>query len=134
MRKASGSIQAVFYIIAGLNHYINPDFYLPLIPDYFLFPESINYLSGFFEVAFGVMLLFRPTRKAASYLIITMLLAFIPSHVYFILEGSCVEGGLCVPEWLGWGRLLVIHPLLIWWAWSVRNDLSVSKKDTLDLI
>ncbi|WP_421765032.1 MauE/DoxX family redox-associated membrane protein [Ekhidna sp.] len=122
MKKLSTYIQGFFYLIAGLNHFINPDFYLPLIPEYFMFPESINYLAGFFEVVFGVMLFFDLTRKTAAYLIVTMLVAFIISHVYFIQLGSCIEGGLCVPQWIGWLRLLIIHPILIWWALSVRNS------------
>jgi hypothetical protein len=50
-----------------------------------------------------------------------MLISFIPAHIYFIQIGSCVEGGMCVSEWIGWARLLIIHPLLIWWALSVTS-------------
>ena len=48
-----------------------------------------------------------------------MLIAFIPSHIWFIEIGSCVEGGLCVDEWISWLRLLIIHPVLIYWAYWV---------------
>lgn len=108
---------AAFYFLAGINHFRDPDFYLPLIPDYFVFKEEINALSGLIEVVFGVLLCFESTRKMAAYGIVMMLAAFIPSHVYFIQIGSCVENGLCVPEWVGWARLLIIHPILIAWAW-----------------
>jgi uncharacterized membrane protein len=60
------------------------------------------------------------TRKWAAYGIIAMLIAFIPSHIYFIQINSCA-GQLCVPTWLGWARLLLIHPLLLFWAWSNRK-------------
>ena len=130
MKKISFFAQSIFYIVAGVNHFINPDFYLPLIPDYFMFPETINYLSGSIEIILGLMLLLDVTRKAGAYLIVLMLLTFVPSHVYFISIGSCVEGGLCVPEWLGWVRLLVIHPLLIWWALSIRNYIKFVKPRT----
>ncbi|MEO9870710.1 DoxX family protein [Ekhidna sp.] len=121
MKKISPFVQGIFYVIAGINHFINPDFYLPLIPEYFVFPEMINYLSGFCEIVLGGMLFSERSRKSAAYLIIVMLLGFVPSHVYFIQQGSCLEGGLCVPAWVGWGRLILIHPILIWWAWSVRH-------------
>ena len=126
MRIISGYVQSAFYMIAGINHFIHPDFYLSLIPGYFVYPSFINYLSGFLEILFGILLIVPTTRKAGSYLIMAILIAFIPSHVYFIQLGSCVEGGLCVPEWVGWTRLIIIHPLLIGWAWSVRNDHSRS--------
>ena len=119
--KVSLYAMSGFYLFAGANHFINPDFYLPLIPEYFPSPATINVLSGVAELLLGLGLLVEKTRKISAYLIIAMLVAFIPSHVYFIEIGSCIEDGLCVPEWIGFIRLIVIHPLLIWWAWSNRE-------------
>jgi uncharacterized membrane protein len=110
-------LQSAFYFFAGVNHFVNPGFYLPLIPPYFPYPEAINWLSGVGEIVLAIALLFSSTRKPASYLIIAMLVAFIPSHVYFIQVGGCIPDGLCAPEWVGWFRLIVVHPLLIAWAW-----------------
>ncbi len=121
IKKISLYVLAMFYIVAGINHFVNPGFYLPLIPEYFVYLELINYLSGIAEVVLGIGLLVNQSRRISSYLIVLLLVAFIPSHVYFIQIGSCVEGGLCIPEWGSWLRLVVIHPLLIWWAWSTRN-------------
>ncbi|AXT49493.1 hypothetical protein D1818_01150 [Aquimarina sp. BL5] len=112
---------SAFFLIAGLNHFIHPAFYLPLIPKYLIYPEYINHISGIAEILLSIMLLFTATRKTAAYLIILLLLAFIPSHIYFIVIGSCVKDGLCVPEWVAWCRLILIHPILIWWAWCVRK-------------
>lgn len=121
VRKISFYLLVGFYVLAGINHFINPEFYYPLIPEYFVYPELINVLSGAIEVILGLALLSRSLRPWVVYAIIAMLVAFIPSHVYFIKEGSCVEGGLCVPQWIGWVRLVVIHPLLIIWAWKNRK-------------
>ena len=113
---------AYFYLAAGVNHFVSPDFYLSLIPPFFSKPELINYLSGIAEVLLGLGVLYFPTRKRASWGIVLLLLAFIPSHVYFIQIGGCVEEGLCVPEWIGWLRLIVVHPILIFWAfWISKN-------------
>lgn len=122
LKKISVYFQAGFYLFAGVNHFINPEFYYPLIPEYFVFPKAINSFAGFAEILLGGLLFFNLSRKFAAYMIIIMLLSFVVSHWYFIQLGSCIENILCVPEWIGWGRLLVIHPLLIYWAWSVRNS------------
>ncbi len=114
-------IQGLFYLIAGINHFINPSFYLDLIPPYLGDEVTINVLAGLVEIVLGVGLVIGRSRKLASYGLITMLIAFIPSHVYFIQIGSCVEGGLCVSEWIGWFRLIIIHPILLFWAWSARR-------------
>lgn len=68
----------------------------------------------------GFGLLFPKLRDLAAWGIIVLLLLFIPSHVYFIQIGSCVEDGLCVPSWVAWVRLLIIHPLLVLWAYQVK--------------
>ena len=121
IKKVSLYIQVGFYLFAGVNHFIDPEFYLDLIPDYLPAHDFINQLSGIIEIVFGIGLFFKGSRKFSALGIIVMLLAFIPSHVYFIQIGSCVEGGLCVSEWVGWLRLILIHPLLILWAWYHRN-------------
>jgi len=110
---------AAFYSMAGLNHFINSDFYLGLIPNYLGYPEVINYLSGIIEIVFAIGILFSKARKLIAYGIILMLVAFIPSHIYFIQIGSCVINGLCVSPWIAWARILLIHPLLLLWAYKV---------------
>lgn len=110
-----------FYLFAGSYHFVNPDFYYDLIPDYLPYPKFINYASGVLEILLALGVIFPKTRLIAVKGIILLLLLFIPSHVYFIQIGSCIENGLCVPEWLGWVRLVVIHPLLILWAWVIRK-------------
>jgi uncharacterized membrane protein len=112
-----------FYLFAGINHFVTPDFYLPLIPPFFTKPELINILSGVAEILLGLGVLYLPTRKRAAWGIFGLLICFIPSHVYFIQVGACIEGGLCVPEWMGWLRLLFFHPVLLYWAfWVSKND------------
>lgn len=121
VKKISFYALVVFYLFAGTNHFIDPEFYYPLIPPYLPLPETINVISGVIEIAFGLLLLTPRFRNYAIYGIILMLIAFIPSHVYFIQLGSCIPEGLCVPEWIGWGRLIIIHPILIYWAWVHRS-------------
>lgn len=121
IRRISLYIQSGFYLFAGINHFTNPAFYNGLIPNYLPFHGAINAVAGVVEIIFGVGFMFQETRKWASYGIILMLLAFVPSHVWFIQLGGCVENGLCAPPWLGWVRLVIVHPLLIWWAWAHRR-------------
>jgi uncharacterized membrane protein len=120
-KKLSLYIQATFYLFAGINHFYNPEFYYGLIPEYLPYHQLINNVAGLIEIVFGVGLIYQPTRNWAAYGIIAMLFAFVPSHVYFIQIGGCVDGGLCTPIWIGWVRLIIIHPLLIGWAFSYRN-------------
>lgn len=110
-----------FFLFAGLYHFINPEFYYPLIPYFFKYKVFINSASGILEIGLALGLLSNKYRKLAAYGLILLLVFFIPSHVYFIQIGSCIDDGLCVPGWVGWIRLLLIHPLLIYWIFSNRK-------------
>jgi uncharacterized membrane protein len=112
----------LFFLFAGVYHFVNPALYLGLIPDYIPYPELVNYLSGSVEILIALLAIPNKTRKIAGYGGILLMLAFVPAHIYFIQIGSCIPSGLCVPEWLAYVRLFVVHPLLIGWAWSVKTD------------
>ena len=117
----SRALLSLFFTFAGINHFWHPEFYLPLIPDYLPFPALINTLSGVAEISLGIGMALPRWRKWATYGLIALLVAFIPSHVYFIHIGSCVPEGLCTPPWVAWVRLLVIQPLFMWWVWVSRK-------------
>jgi uncharacterized membrane protein len=116
--RLSRYILGSFFIIAGLNHFVMPNFYLPLIPSYLPYPEGINSAAGVAELLLGAMVIIGGDywRSHAALGIFLLLVLFVPSHVYFIQMGSCLEEGLCVPPWIAWVRLLVIHPFLLFWA------------------
>lgn len=113
-------VQSVFYGLSGVNHFLNADFYLLLIPPYLPAPELINYGSGVLELVLAVGLYFKVSRTWAALGIMTMLTFFVPAHVYMIQTGGCLADGTCVPLWLAWLRLVAIHPLLMFWAWKHR--------------
>jgi uncharacterized membrane protein len=110
-----------FYVFAGINHFLSPDFYLPLIPPYLPNAQMINILSGSVEILFGLLLFLPQTRKWGGIGIILLLLSFIPAHWYMIELDSCITEDFCFDPLVGWVRLLVIHPLLIFWAWWVSK-------------
>ncbi len=109
------------YILAGINHFVNPDFYLPLIPDYFPNQTLFNYASGAGEILAGITVLIPSTRKFGCNAILFLLIAFLPAHIYFIQKGGCLSESLCVPVWVAWVRLIVIHPILLYWAYTCRT-------------
>jgi uncharacterized membrane protein len=118
VKKILLAIMIAFYLFAGVNHFINPHFYDAVIPPYLSdWSAFINIASGCLEIALALLLIPIKTRRLASWGIIIMLIAFIPAHIYFIQKGSFLLGGLVVTPLIAWVRLLVIHPILILWAW-----------------
>lgn len=121
IKRISFAGLVVFYMMAGINHFLDPEFYYVLIPNYLPFPFWINVIAGVVEIAFSILLVQKSTRRWAVYGIIAMLIAFIPSHVYAIQMGSFDFYGQQVPSWVIWFRLIVIHPILILWAYWHRK-------------
>jgi uncharacterized membrane protein len=129
LKKVGLAIMSLFYIIAGINHFRNPESYLPIIPHYLPYPILINILAGCFELLFGLLLLFPKTRRIAALGIILMLIAFLPVHIRMIGDAPLKLGSLMVTPFIAWVRLVVLQPLLILWAWwYVKKQKGESKK------
>lgn len=120
-KKISLVLLIALYLLAGSNHFVHPDTYLKLIPPYLPFPAILNLVAGFFEILFGLMLIFKTSRKYAVYGIILMLIAFIPAHIYMIQLAPFMLGKILVTKTGAWVRLL-LQAVLILWAYWHRKD------------
>ena len=74
---------SLFYIYVGIKHFIDPDWFLYIIPPYLVkIGIELVYISGFFEILFGFLLLIPKYRKLAAYGIILLLIAVYPANIY----------------------------------------------------
>lgn len=121
IKQISLWIMAIFYIMAGFNHFIHPASYYVLIPPYLPFPAFINILSGTAEIVFGTLLVPLATRKIGAIGITILLVCFIPTHIYMIQKGGCMSPTACFPAWIAWVRLFPLQFILIAWArWYIK--------------
>ncbi len=104
-------VMAIFYTAAGIMHFVKPKLYISIIPPYIPYPRLANSLVGFLEVVLGIGLLFEPTRIAAAYGIILLLIAVFPANLYMYQRKN--KG---LPKWLLFLRL-PLQLLLIGWAY-----------------
>ena len=116
-----------FYLFAGFNHFASPTFYLPVIPPYLsLWAKEINIMAGVVEISLALLLIPNRTRLFAAKCIIIMLVAFIPSHIYFIQKGEFMIGSVLFNPLKSSIRLFVGQPLLILWAyWASKSQLKI---------
>jgi uncharacterized membrane protein len=109
---------AAFYFVAGVNHFVNPQSYIGLFPPYFKpYAVELNAAAGIAEVVLALLLVFPATRWLAGYGIIAMLVAFTPSHIYMIQKGNFPMFGFTVTPTISVVRLVIFHPLLMYWAY-----------------
>jgi uncharacterized membrane protein len=105
---------SLFYVVAGINHFRKPDFYKPLMPPYIPWHSFMIVASGVAEIGLGLFLLLQPTRPWAAWGIITMLIAFMPVHIYMYQERHTIF--LNVPAWIIVARI-PLQAVLIAWAY-----------------
>ena len=121
IKKISLVVLIILYAGAGINHFIHPEGYYTIIPPYLPYHYLINILAGIAEIICAVLLAIPATRKLGAYLVIVMLIAFIPAHIYMIQKGGCMGAEICIPVWGAWLRLFPLQFILIAWAWWHRK-------------
>ena len=75
-------VMALFYMGSGLNHFINSAWFVQIMPPYLPWHLELVYLSGFFEILLGALLLFKKTRFVAAWGLILLLVAVYPANIY----------------------------------------------------
>jgi hypothetical protein len=60
------SVMGVFYVVAGLAHFVRPDFYLPMMPPWLPAHRELIFVSGLAEVVLGVAVLVPRFRRVAA--------------------------------------------------------------------
>ena len=76
------NIMGLGYIWVGISHFYNTDFFLKIMPPSFPFHLESVYLSGFFEIIFGMGIMIKFFRKYASWGLILLLIAVYPANIY----------------------------------------------------
>jgi uncharacterized membrane protein len=82
MKRAFGPM----FVFAGVMHFVIPDTYEAIIPDYLPAHRALVYASGVAEIAGGLGAILPSTRKKARLLNIATLLAVFPANVHMALH------------------------------------------------
>lgn len=108
---------SVFFIYFGVDHFINPDFYLSIMPPSFPLHLEAVYISGLFEILGGIGVLLSKTRKLAGWGLFALLIAVYPANIYMALTPEAFPD---IPLSALYFRL-VLQFLFFYWAYSVTR-------------
>ena len=75
-------IMSWFYISIGLSHFTDPNWFLQIVPPYLPYKLDLVYISGFFEIIFGIMLITPSLKHYAAWGLILLLIAVFPANIY----------------------------------------------------
>lgn len=104
---------SLLLVVAGVLHLVTPAPYMRIMPPFLPAPLTLVYLSGLCEIALGLGLLFRRTRRWAAWGTVALLVAVFPANVYMALANDSL---FRLPAWVVWARL-PLQLVLIAWAW-----------------
>lgn len=110
---------AVFFIVAGCLHFIYPTNYMKVMPPWLPAHLTLVLISGGFEIAGGIGVLFRPLRRMAGLGLILLSLAVLPANVQMLLnaltDGTALFGIVLLV------LRLPLQFLLIYWIWRATQ-------------
>ena len=95
-------LMSIFYIVIGIKHFTNVEWFMKIMPPYLPYHKELVYLSGAFEIIFGMMIIFEKTRTLGAWGLILLLIAVFPANIYLAqTNGAAMNTSAAI----AWGRL-----------------------------
>ena len=106
-------VLALLMTFAGVMHFVRPGGFVRIVPAWLPAPELLVYVSGAAEIALGLGLLVRRTRRWAAWGLIALLVAVFPANVNMAVNHIGFGSGP-TPAWVLWARLPLQAVLILW--------------------
>lgn len=117
MKSLTRYIFGLALVLAGLNHFVNPDFYVRIMPPYLPWHLALVYVSGIAEVALGALLLVPRWSRLAAWGLVALLVAIFPANVHMAMHPESFPD---VAPLLLYLRLPLQGVLILWAWWYTR--------------
>jgi len=103
----------LWFMLGGISHFTNVDFFLAIMPPYVPFHRAAVYVSGACEILFALGILAPATRERSGVLLVLLTIAVTPANVHMWLHPDSYPN--VAPALLS-GRL-VLQVFLLWLIW-----------------
>lgn len=111
---------AVFMTVAGVFHFVEPDGFAAIVPDYLPYPVALVYMSGAFEVFFGAGLLIPRVSRYAAWGLIALFIAVFPANINMAVHQLPFFG--TVYPIGNWVRLPLQIVFIVWAYWFTSEN------------
>ena len=81
-RTLVSALGGLFFIYVGIMHFVDTDWFNPIVPPWLGWPAFWVILSGIFEIGVGLGLLIRKTRRNSALVSALLLIAVYPANMY----------------------------------------------------
>ena len=92
-------ILGIFFINVGIGHFVEPEWFEPIVPDILGDPTFWVLITGAMEVALGVGLIVLQTRKYSSILMVLFLVAIYWANLNMWINDIPLEGKTFATIW-----------------------------------
>jgi uncharacterized membrane protein len=114
---------SVAFITTGILHFLRPEYFEEIVPDYLPAHHEIVLISGAAELAGGAGVAFGRTRAAAGLWLVALLVLVFPANVNMALHSERFQS---IAPALLWARL-PLQGVLIWWAWRATRPAAAAE-------
>jgi uncharacterized membrane protein len=112
---------AIAFIASGINHFVNPGFFIAIMPAYLPAHAELVALSGVFEILGGLGVLVPRTRSLAGWGLVALLVAVFPANLHIALNPELFPD--VAPAGL-YFRLPIQFVFIAWSYWATRPSTS----------
>ena len=95
-------IMGIFYIMVGIKHFQDPSWFVQIIPPILPYKYELVYISGFFEVLLGILLMIPRFQSIAAKGLMALLICVYPANIYLAQTNGVAMG---ISPLIAWGRL-----------------------------
>lgn len=78
-------VYILFFVLAGINHFLNPTFYDSLVPTFIPMPRLVHQFTGVLEIIVPLLFLTKYRTEAALFMIIFLILIY-GANLYVWIE------------------------------------------------
>ncbi len=110
---------AAFFVAAGVNHFVDPDFYVAMMPPYLPAHLALVYLSGLFEILGGGLVLVPRVRALAGWGLLVLLMAIFPANIHMALSPELFPD---TSAFALYARLPFQALFIAWAYWATRPE------------
>lgn len=115
LRQAAAAGLGLLFLFTASGHFIQTGPMVQMLPEWVPAREGLVYATGVLEIAIGLAMFFRRSRRVAAWsaAAVLVLVAFFPANVYAALQHVPMGGHAWGPVYL-----LVRTPLqlfILWW-------------------
>jgi len=114
-------VMSFLYVFIGVKHFVDPQYFINIIPPQIEYKSFAVYFTGVLEVAGGLLILNKKTRKMGAYTLIFLLIIVFPANVYLYLS-EIPQQMLGVSEAQALTRMPFQAPLILLAYWHSKEN------------